>query len=155
MGESATARPSPKIWALSTPPPPGDTHIPTHLRTPPNTSEDLGRPPKASEHLRTPPTVGYLCLPIMACLRASVSSSCVSRAPSPWAPAPTNGHPGHRPAPIPVPRPLPQGCIRREGTSEAVRSAVGGGCQSGWWRLLSVTNAIDAGTWRQGDSGWA
>ena len=52
-----------------------------------------------------------------------------------------------------------QGCIRREGTAEAapeaVRQAVGGGCQSGWGRLLSVTNAIEAGTWRQGDSGWA
>ena len=45
-----------------------------------------------------------------------------------------------------------QGCIRREETSEAaqgaVRQAVGGGCQSGWGRLLSVTNAIDAGAWR-------
>ena len=52
-----------------------------------------------------------------------------------------------------------QGCIRREGTAgvtpEAVRQAVGGGCQSGWGRLPSVTNAIEAGTWRQGDSGWA
>ena len=48
-----------------------------------------------------------------------------------------------------------EGCMRREGTSEAVRQAVGGGCQSGWGRLLSVTNAIEAGTWRQGDSGWA
>ena len=52
-----------------------------------------------------------------------------------------------------------QGCIRREGTSEAalaaVRQAAGGGCQSGWGRLLSVTNAIEPGTWRQGDSGWA
>ena len=38
---------------------------------------------------------------------------------------------------------------------EAVRQAVGGGCQSGWGRLLSVANAIEAGTWRQGDSGWA
>ena len=50
-----------------------------------------------------------------------------------------------------------QGCIRGEGTSEvapeSVRQAVGGGCQSGWGRLLSVTNAIEAGTWRQG--GWA
>ena len=36
-----------------------------------------------------------------------------------------------------------------------VGQAVGGGCQSGWERLLSVTNAINAGTWRQGDSGWA
>ena len=47
-----------------------------------------------------------------------------------------------------------QGCIRREGTSEAapeaVRQAVGEGFQSGWGRLLSVTNAIEAGTWRQG-----
>ena len=48
-----------------------------------------------------------------------------------------------------------QGCIRRDGASEAVRQAVGGGCQSGWGRLLSVTNAIEAGTCRQGDSGWA
>ena len=31
---------------------------------------------------------------------------------------------------------------------EEVAEAVGG-------RLLSVTNAIEAGTWRQGDSGWA
>jgi hypothetical protein len=36
---------------------------------------------------------------------------------------------------------------------EAVTQAVGGGCQSGWGRLLSVTNAIEP--WRQGDSGWA
>ena len=48
-----------------------------------------------------------------------------------------------------------QGCIRREGTAEAVRQAVGGGCRSGWGRLLSVTNAIEAGSWCQGDSGWA
>ena len=27
--------------------------------------------------------------------------------------------------------------------------------QAVWRRLLSVTNAIEAGTWRQGDSGWA
>ena len=51
------------------------------------------------------------------------------------------------------------GILRREEASEsapeAVRQAVGGGCQSGWGRLLSVTNAIEAGTWRQGDSGWA
>ena len=51
-----------------------------------------------------------------------------------------------------------QGCIRREGASEAapeaVKQAVGGGCQSGWGqRLLSVTNAIEAGTWCSGDSG--
>ena len=53
----------------------------------------------------------------------------------------------------------PQGCIRTERASEvapeAVRQAVGGGCRSGWGRLLSVTNAIEPGTWRQGDSGWA
>ena len=45
------------------------------------------------------------------------------------------------------------GCIRREGTSEAapeaVRQAVGGGCQSGWGRLLSVTNAMEPGACRQ------
>ena len=55
--------------------------------------------------------------------------------------------------------PYRQGCIRRQGASEvapaAGRQAVGGGCQSGWGRLLLVTNAIEAGTWRQGDSGWA
>ena len=52
-----------------------------------------------------------------------------------------------------------QGCIRRKGTSEAapeaVRHAGGGGCQSGWGRLLSVANAIEAGACRQGDSGLA
>ena len=52
-----------------------------------------------------------------------------------------------------------EGCIGRAGASEAgpeaVRQAVGGGCQSGWGRSLSVTNAIETGTWRQGDSGWA
>ena len=49
--------------------------------------------------------------------------------------------------------------LGREGASEtapeAVRQAVGGGCRSGWGRLLSVTNAVEAGTWRRGDSGWA
>ena len=52
-----------------------------------------------------------------------------------------------------------QGCIRRDGTSEAapeaVRQAVGGGCQSGWGRLLSVTNGTEAGTCRERHSGWA
>ena len=52
-----------------------------------------------------------------------------------------------------------QGCTRREEASEAVPEtvgqAVGGGCQSGWGRLLSVTNAIKAGAWREGDSGRA
>ena len=47
------------------------------------------------------------------------------------------------------PPPPPQGCIRRE----AVRQAVGGGCPSVWGRLLSVTSAVEAGTWRYGDSG--
>ena len=55
--------------------------------------------------------------------------------------------------------PHPQGCIGREEASvaapQAVRQAVGGGCQSGWGRLLSVTNAVEAGTCRQGHSGWA
>ena len=40
-------------------------------------------------------------------------------------------------------------------TPEAVKQAVGGGCPSSWGRLLSVTNAIEADTCRQGDSGWA
>ena len=55
------------------------------------------------------------------------------------------------------PSPPPQGCIRGEGATEAapeaVRQAVGGGCRIGWWRLLSVNNAM-AGTRRQRDSGW-
>ena len=36
-----------------------------------------------------------------------------------------------------------------------MRKVVGGGCHSGWGQLLSVTNAIQASTCRQGDSGWA
>ena len=51
--------------------------------------------------------------------------------------------------------PVGQGYIRREKTSEVALGAVGGGCQSGLGRLLSVTNAIEAGTCPQGDSGWA
>ena len=55
--------------------------------------------------------------------------------------------------------PFWQRCMRREGTSKAapvaIRQAVGGGCQSGWGWLLSVTNAVEAGIWRQGDSAWA
>ena len=34
---------------------------------------------------------------------------------------------------------------------EAVRQAVGGGCQIGWGRLLSVTTAIEAGLLASGD----
>ena len=33
-----------------------------------------------------------------------------------------------------------------EAAPEAVRLAVGGGCRSGWGRLLSVANAIEVGT---------
>ena len=55
--------------------------------------------------------------------------------------------------------PHPQGCIGRDKTSEVVPEAVGqaveAGCQSGWGPLLSVTNGIEAGVCRQGDSGWA
>ena len=65
-------------------------------------------------------------------------------------------------SPSSIPRSGPHrahGCIRREGTAkvapETVRQAVGGGCQSGWGRLLSVTNAIGAGSCRQGDTDWA
>ena len=45
---------------------------------------------------------------------------------------------------------LGQGCVGRKWAPEAVRQAVGGGCQSGWGRLLSATNAIEAGTWGSG-----
>ena len=52
-----------------------------------------------------------------------------------------------------------RGWIRRERTSEAVpeavRQALGGGFQSGWGWLPSVTNAIEAGSCCQGDGGWA
>ena len=48
-----------------------------------------------------------------------------------------------------------QGCTGREGASEAVREASGGGCQGGWGRLLPVESATEAGISRQGDSGWA
>ena len=52
-----------------------------------------------------------------------------------------------------------QGCIGREGRSEAapeaVGQAVGGGCQSGWGRLLSVRIAIATGTGRWRDDGRA
>ena len=52
------------------------------------------------------------------------------------------------------PLPSGQGCIGREGASEVapgvVRQTVGGGCRSGWGRLLSVTNAIETGTWHLG-----
>ena len=52
-----------------------------------------------------------------------------------------------------------EGCLRRDGASEAapdaVRQAVGGVFQSGWGRLLSVTNAIGAGTCGRGGSGRA
>ena len=51
-----------------------------------------------------------------------------------------------------------QGCIRRERTSEPApetfRQAVGR-LPKRLGRLLSVTNAIEAGTWRQQDGGWA
>ena len=41
-----------------------------------------------------------------------------------------------------------------EAAPEAVRQAVGRGCQSGCGRLLSVTNATGAGACRHGGSGW-
>ena len=50
--------------------------------------------------------------------------------------------------------PGPRDAIGREGVPEAapeaVGQAVGGGCRSGWGQLLSVTNAVEAGTWREG-----
>ena len=59
---------------------------------------------------------------------------------------------------VSFPRSPPQGCITRDRASDAApeagRQAVGGGCQSGWG-LLSVTKAIEAGTCREGDNGWA
>ena len=49
------------------------------------------------------------------------------------------------------PPPPPPGRIRREGASEAapeaVGQAVGGGCRSGWGRLLSVRNATEGVGW--------
>ena len=62
-------------------------------------------------------------------------------------------HPSVRRPPYCTPWRGPEGAL--EAVPEPVRQAVGGGCQSGWGRLLTVTNAIEAGTCRQGDSGWA
>ena len=54
-------------------------------------------------------------------------------------------------------RPLVRDEVEGQGPPErgpaAVRRAVGGGCQSGLGRLLSVTNATEAGTGRRGDCG--
>ena len=48
---------------------------------------------------------------------------------------------------------LARDALEGGGTSEAapaaVRQAVGGGCRSGWGRLLSVTHAIESGALRQ------
>ena len=55
-------------------------------------------------------------------------------------PAPGDASQGTRP------RRRPQ--VPGDGRLEAVAEAV-------WGRLLSVTNAMEAGTWRQGGSGWA
>ena len=48
----------------------------------------------------------------------------------------------------------PEAVMQSDADADAVRQAVAGGCQSGWGRLLSVANGIEAGTCRQGDSGW-
>ena len=53
----------------------------------------------------------------------------------------------------PRPSHLPVRVGALKAAPEAVRQAVGGGCQSGWGRLLSVTNAMEAGTWHQGGGG--
>ena len=55
--------------------------------------------------------------------------------------------PRHTPGPGAPPPHAHPGCIAGP---EAVRQAVGGGCQSGRGRLLSLTSAIEAGTCRQG-----
>ena len=82
----------------------------------------------------------------------------LSRCPAIATPLSTETPPQSPPRTFPCSHPG-KGCIRRKGASgvalEAVRQAVGGGFQSGWGRLLSATNAIEAGTWRQGDNGWA
>ena len=66
----------------------------------------------------------------------------------------TGGSPRQSPRHAPGEALEEQVCVGRGGTSEAVRQAVGGGCRSGWGRLLSVTNGIEAGLCRQGDRGW-
>ena len=63
------------------------------------------------------------------------------------------------PPPPPLASPsAAQGRIRREGASEvapeAVRQAVGGGCQSGWGRLLSVSNALKLALGVRGTVAW-
>ena len=62
--------------------------------------------------------------------------------------------------PLPlVPPPAPTGASEGEGPQRrppgAVIQAVGGGCQSGWGGYCRLQVPLEAGTWRQGDSGWA
>ena len=91
--------------------------------------------------------------------RGAVLAEAAGGVPDKWVRALDGRAPDGSPVIYTQVRPRPPGCIRREGASEAapgaVRQAVGGGCQSGWGRLLSVTNAIEAGSCRQGNSGWA
>ena len=84
----------------------------------------------------------------VACTRLSSPLPCAGTV---WA---HDGAPNHCPQVGLQTGPV-QTCIRRRGTPGAVGQAVGGSCQSGWGRLLSVTNAIEAGTCRQVDSSWA
>ena len=117
------------------------------LPAPPPESPLLDPPPPTPHPPRNPPP------PPVSGGRVVVSGCC------PHSPRPQRvlTHSAH--SPILYPPPPPQGRILRAGTSEmaaeAVGQAVGGVCQSGWGPLLSVTNAVEAGTWRQGDSGWA
>ena len=149
---------------------PGEVAV-LHKGSPPNAPTPSQTPPslRPSPPACAPCATTAFCLSIMtpSCRRFSDRTVCVEE----WA----VGVPGLQRARGPEAPKHPvatvllkgrwggggQGCIRREGTCtsevgpEAVRQAVGGGCRSGWGRLLSVTNAIEAGTWRQGDSGWA
>ena len=61
----------------------------------------------------------------------------------------------YAPPPPSLPRDAFEGKGPHRRPQKVARQAFRGGCPSGWGPLLSVTDAIEAGTWRQGDSGWA
>ena len=131
----------PRAWTRTPPPPQRGPLANSPLpKVPPSGVQGHRRPPMPHGHQRRPKgSFCPLCTPALSLTPTLTLTSTPTRS---------------------LVLTLPQGCVRREGAAseaapEAVRQAVGGGCQSGWGRLLSVTNAIEAGTCRQGDSGWA
>ena len=113
------------------------SHVPRNRQESPNfCSEKAFANPRREPH-RLCAAAAPVPVPLTLC--PPEGSEGLARAMPYGAPGPRPGH--HVPT--------------RSHAPEAVRQAVGGGCRSGWGRLLSVTNATQAGIWRQGDSGWA